>query len=183
MNIVLLAPLYLPPPEYFSVMAEADMAIIDTSMRYDKRRKDVHRTVVSGKDGFSSFLTVPVSTPGTSRCAWNNVGVSAHGEWWRVQKMTMSTLYGRTPYFDLFRHDLFPYFSAESIGSSITDLNIKLIIAIRRLTGIKTPLSVTLDPRYEDDKDIIINDMRIFNFYAADDVRSVIEVLFQNGKI
>lgn len=182
MNIVVLAPLFLPPPEYFKIMKEADSVVIDTAMSYDKRFKTVHRTVVSAPHG-PSFLTVPVSTPGTSRCRWESVKVSGHGEWWRVQKSTMSTLYGPTPYFDLYKHDIFPFFNEDAVGQTITDLDIRLIVALRRLAGITTPMSVTLDPRYLTDADVSVTDLRKYDFYSDERSRSVIEKLFHEGGI
>lgn len=181
MNIVLLPPLYLPPAEYFQLMKEADMAVIDTALRYRKNMKAVHRTVVSGPTG-NAFLTVPVSTPGSSKCSWNEVTVSPHGEWWRIHKTTLETLYGPTPYYHLYKHDLNPIIDAAAVGHPITDLNIGLVVAIRKLSGIITPLSVTLDPRYIEDKKVKITDFRNHDFYASESARSVLEDLFQHGR-
>ncbi len=182
-KIVVLGAGYLPAAGYFRAMAEADLAVIDTAMRYDKRRKAVHRTIVSGADGKPSLLTVPVSTPGTSRCRWDEVRVSPHGEWWRVQRMTLATLFGPTPWFDLMRHDIFPAIDERAVGRTITDLDIDLILAIRRLAGITTPLSVALDPRYVDDPDVTITDLRDHDFFADPEARSAIETLFKEGSL
>lgn len=173
----------MPPADYFREMSNADLAVIDTTMRYDKRMKSVHRTVVSGRDGAPLYMTVPVSTPGTSRCTWDEVSVSAHGHWWSVQRQTMATFYGATPFFDFYRHDLFPFLSESAVGRHITDLDIDLILTIRRLAGIDTPLSVTLDPRLTTDRDVEIKDLRNHDFYARPDTRSAIDALFHQGKL
>lgn len=183
MKIVLLAPLYLPQAGYFHAMADADMAVIDTAMRYDKRRKAVHRTVVSGADGTPALLTMPVSTPGTSHCRWDEVRVSPHGEWWRVQQLTLATLFGPTPWFDLMRHDIFRTIDKTAVGRTVTDIDIALILTVRRLARITTPLSVSLDPRYSTDPDVNITDLRDHNFYADPDARSAVETLFKEGEL
>lgn len=182
MNIVLLPPLFLPPTEYFRLIADADMAVIDTGLSFDKRFKAVHRTVVAGSAG-ETFLTVPVSRPESSLCPWSDVRVSGHGEWFRVQRLTLATLFGPTPWFDLYRHDIFPLIGESAVGRRITDLDIDLVMAVCRLSGIRTPMSVTLDPRYADDTDVRVDDFRPYDFYGKPGAVSVLETLFTQGKV
>lgn len=181
MTVLLLAPLFLPPPEYFRKMESADLVVLDTSMRYDKQFKAVHRTVLFTPLG-NKFLTVPVSTPEGSKCHWEDVRVSGHGGWWHVQRDTMATLFGKTPFFDLYRRDIFEYFTEQAVGRRITDLDIDLIVCLRRLLGIATPMSVTLDSRFEKDSDVEIVDMRRHDFYENGDI-SALDALFHNGRI
>lgn len=181
MNIVLLPPLFIPPARYFSLMAKADIAVIDTTMRYDKRRKAVHRTVVSGKEGAPSWLTVPVSTSNTTGRSWDDIRVSGHGEWWRVMRLTLATLFGPTPFFHLYKDEIFATICPEAVGRSICDFDIDLILTMRRFLGITTPLSVTLDERYATDSDVTVTDFRAHDFYADPDSRSVVETLFKDG--
>lgn len=182
MKILLLSPLYLPPANYFRLMAESDLTVIDTSLPYNKRNKAVHRTAVSGR-GEASLLTVPVSTPGTTRCAWDEVTVSPHGEWWRVHKLTLATLFGPTPYFDYFKDELLRPIGPDSVGRPVTDLDIDIILNVRKLLGIDTPLSVTLDSRYATDPGVEIIDRRHDDFYATGAERSIAEHLFHYGRL
>lgn len=182
MNIVILPPLFLPPPFYFEKIAGADLAVIDTSLRYDKRNKAVHRTVITSAHG-PSFLTVPVNVPRCRNLKWEDVNVSPHGEWWRIFRLTMATLYGPTPYFDLYKDELFTSFTQEAIGRKITDLDLELLLSIMKLSHIRTHLSVSLDRRYTESPDSQIEDLRAYDFYAGPDERSVIETLFQTGSI
>lgn len=185
MKIVLLAPLLLPPVGYFSIMKEADMAVIDTSMRYDKRFKAIHRTPVRPQSNSSegSFLNIPISSSHTNRCNINDITVSPHGEWWRVWRMTLATIYGPTPFFDLYKHDLFPLIDQKAVGRKITDLNIDLILTVRRLGDIDTPLSVCLDERYLSDADVEIADLRQNDFRNSPNDVSVLETLFNEGNL
>ena len=179
MKILKLAPLFLPPPEYFRLMGEVDIVILDEELRHDRRMKSMHRTVLSGSAG-ASLLTVPVSSPKKGgRSRWSDVRVSPHGRWWHVHQLTMATLYGPTPFFDMYKYDFFPLLDSGAVGRSITDFNIDLILTVRRLTGNVTPLSMGLDPRYERDSSVEIIDMRFHDFYADSSVRSVIESLFR----
>ena len=182
MKIALLAPLYLPPTEFFHVMAGADMVVLDTDLCYNKRFKAMHRTVVESAHG-PSFLTVPVSTPSTSRCKWNDVTISRHGMWWKVQKATMETLFGSTPFFSLYRQDIFPYLDEKAVGRPIVDLNIDLILAVRKLCSVSTPLSITLDPRYLHDEHVKIMDLRNQDFYRTAGNVTVLEHLFREGSL
>ena len=184
MRVVRLAPLYLPPADYFRAMALADLAVIDVSLRFDKRYKAVHRTRISSGES-TSFLTVPISLEHSS-CEpkrYADALVSPHGEWWRVQRMTLATLFGPTPFFDLFRHDIFPSIDVEAVGRSIVDLDIDLIIALRKLCRINTPMSVVLDPRIKEDPDVEIIDMVYHDFYKDPEAVSIIETLFKRGAL
>lgn len=181
MRIALLAPAYLPPTAYFHAIAQADIAVVDTSMRYDKRAKAVHRTRLDGIHG-KAFMTVPVTLPGSTHCLWNDVKVSAHGQWWRVQRSTLDTLYGNTPFYDDFRHDFLRFINQDYIGQSIIDLDIASLLIMCKLGNIHTPMSATLDARYLHDAGVEVVDMRNHDFYADNNV-SAIEQLFSRGTL
>lgn len=155
-------------------MRRADVAVIDTSMRLNKRFKPLHRTVVSGQQS-ASFLTVPIERHG--------LAISDHNEWWQTMVSTLETLYGATPFFHLYKNDFLSHIGQQAVSQSIIDLNINLILAVRRLAGITTPLTVRLDERYlsgDASDDVEIVDLRNFDFYADAATRSVIEDLFKN---
>lgn len=179
-RIHILSPLFAPPRKYFELMTQADMVVIDTSLRYDKRFKAVHRTAVACPHG-AQHLTVPVSTPGTTRCLWSDVSVSAHGRWWHVMQSTLATLYGPTPYFNYYRHDIEPLIDSRAVGRAVTDIDLDLIVTLRRLLDIATPLSVWLDPRYVDDAGVTIHDYRHYPFYDEPNAVSVLDDLFRFG--
>lgn len=183
MKIVLLAPILLPPAQYFKAMAEADVAVIDTAMRYDKRFKALHRTPIGSQANSSEkkYLNIPISSAHHNHCSVSDIKVSPHGEWWRVWRMTLATVYGPSPYFDLYKHDFFPLLDEKSVGRPIAELNIDLLMTVRHLTGVDTPLSVTLDERYLSDKNVEICDLRHSDFVCAPDSVSVLDNLFKSG--
>ncbi|MCM1033456.1 MAG: WbqC family protein [Odoribacter sp.] len=97
---VALPPRLFPGAEYYAAMAAFGHAVIDSTARYDKRAKSVHRYRVADVRG-TLELTVPVSRPsGTDAPGWNNVTVSRHGNWWHVHRLTLESAYGRTPFFE-----------------------------------------------------------------------------------
>lgn len=194
---VILPPAYMAPAAYYAAMVGADCIVIDTGMRYDRRAKAVHRTIVDGAHG-SLFLTVPV-TPPKGR-TWHDVGVSSHGRWWHVQTSTLATLFGPTPFFDYYRADITASMTEDAVGLPITDLDIAIDMQIRRLLGITAAMSVAVDPRacaagdidsrsqygqYGDDSKIV--DMRRVDFYNIEmpaelyPGRSVLRALFELG--
>lgn len=184
MKIVLLAPLYLPPADYFRLMADADLVVIDINMPYDKRFKAIHRTRINTAHG-PGFLTVPVTkghrtAGGSALIPEYSQYVSPHGHWWRIQQSTMATLYGPTPFFDLYRQDFFGIINASAVGRPVIDFNIDLILAVCRLCGIVTPLTTTLHGICENDA---IEDLRRHDFYEKPETVSVIEDLFKNGRL
>ena len=178
---VILAPIFAPPADFFRRIDSADLAVLDTGLRYDKRQKAMHRTVVSGLAG-PAFLTVPVSTPGTTRCRWDEVRVSGHGEWWRVMASTLGTLFGPTPFYGYYRDEIEEILSGRAVGKPVTDMNLDLIVLLCRWLGIDTPLSVSLDERLLTDPGVRVDDLRRHNFYASEGERSVLETLFRNGR-
>lgn len=182
MNVVILPPLYLPPSQYFRAIADADLAVIDTEMRYDKRHKAVHRTILEGQHG-PAMLTVPVTTPGTSRCLWNNVTVSPHGEWYRNHTATLATLLGPTPWFALLNNDFTSIINASAVGRSIVELDIDLILAVMRIAHITTPLTAVPDPRIMASPHTAVTDLRRKDWYREPQQVSVLHTLSTHGHI
>lgn len=102
-STVLLSPRLFAPVLYYAAMACHGHAVVDTSARYDKRRKETHRYDIADVRGPLS-LTVPVQRQhaGSRGAAttWADASVSDHGQWWHVHRVTLESAYGRTPYFE-----------------------------------------------------------------------------------
>lgn len=125
---------------YYDLMASYQAVYIDYSMRYDKRRKEVHRYDIADTRGRLQ-LTVPVSRPEgfSGGLRWSDIRVSAHGRWWEVQRTALESAYGRTPYFEFYIDRLAPLFEPRPAGDErITDLCRRADEAVRRLMGLKT---------------------------------------------
>ncbi len=102
-STLLLPPRLMGRIGYYAALARYGNVIVDTSMRYDKRIKDVHRYDIVDTRGLVQ-LTVPESHPDRSTLPhallWSDCTVSSHDEWWRRHRTTLESAYGRTPFFE-----------------------------------------------------------------------------------
>lgn len=96
-----LPPRLFAPIGWYAALAACGHAVVDTSRRYDRREKAVHRYDIVDVRGPLS-LTVPVASPAgcDGQPTWNDVSISRHGRWWHVHRVTLESAYGRTPYFE-----------------------------------------------------------------------------------
>ncbi|MDE6301466.1 MAG: WbqC family protein [Muribaculaceae bacterium] len=102
---------------YYALMARYGHVTVDTSMRYDKRHKAVHRYDIVDTRG-PVTLTVPLAKPhGTAHPTWADAAVSTHDQWWHQHRVTLESAYGRTPYFE-FLIDRFAPLIADPSGTS-----------------------------------------------------------------
>ncbi len=140
-KVVLLPPVLFPCTDYYRCMAKYGRAVIDTSMRYDKRRKEVHRYDIADTRGRLS-LTVPVSRPAGAFVAgnlcWNQVTVSDHGRWWEVHRIALESAYGRTPFFEFYIDRFAPLFSPEP--RPVTDMVVEADVLIRDILGLEVQM-------------------------------------------
>lgn len=101
-STLLLPPRFMGSVGYYALMARYGRVVIDTTMRYDKRQKAVHRCDIVDTRG-EVQLTVPMCKPVAEegeRPTWCHCPVSTHDEWWRQMRVTLESAYGRTPYFE-----------------------------------------------------------------------------------
>lgn len=161
MRVVLLPPLLCAPIGWYAAMADADLAVIDAGMRYDKRRKATHRFTIAGPRG-PQQITVPVSH-GTPVKTWADVTVSDHNHWWKQAAASLATAYGGTPYFDLIFPELEALLTSEdTVGRPVTEYSLLVDARIRRLTGITTPVSAALPLNLPTDG--VVTDLRAEDF-------------------
>lgn len=117
-DTLVVPPLYAGSVAAYIVMSRYGRVVIDATARYDKRRKELHRTTISGPNG-DQRLTVPLCKPQewhSTRIA--DIRVSDHGDWWHVHWGALESAYGRTPYFEFYADDLKPWFTGE-VGSLV----------------------------------------------------------------
>ncbi len=136
---LILPSLFCPAASYYAMMAEAGHVVVNTGMRFDKRRKEVHRCVIADTRG-PLELTVPIAKPYGR--TWDEISVSTHGSWWNVVRTALESAYGRTPYFEFYFDDFMPLFDPGSL-STVTDLNKRFDTVIRRCLGLTTEVTYT----------------------------------------
>lgn len=126
---------------WYRALAAHEYAVIDTSLRYDKRFKSIHRYEIADVRG-PLTLTVPVGhpLPGGERL-WSRVLVSDHGNWPHVHLTTLESAYGRTPYFEFYIDRLLPVLAFREI--SVTDFCLQADAVVREILSIPTKILPT----------------------------------------
>lgn len=120
---------------YAEVAACGGNAVMDGTMLFDKRRKQVHRCDIADVNGVVQ-LTVPVGKPhGIPRATWSDVRVSNHDRWWHVHRVTLESAYGRTPFFEFYIDRFAPFLCAEAVERypSIIDFDAAIDAVIREI--------------------------------------------------
>lgn len=174
---VIMSPSLAPTAAYYAVMAAFGHAIIDDTLRYDKRRKSTHRYTIAEADRYVT-LTVPVSRPDhSSTSTWADVTVSDHGHWPQVHLDTLATNYGRTPFLEYYIDDLRPLLAAKQ--QSVTQLCADMDSWLRNMLGVPT------DVTHHSDSIPLpsgagMMDLRNVDFESADALSSL-HILFNYG--
>lgn len=131
-NLLLLPPQFLAPAAYYAAMTLFSDVVIDTSMRFNKRFKSTHRTMIADANG-TAMITVPIEKPASlSAALWSDIKVSAHGNWWNVMVTALRSAYGRTPYFEFYIDDFLPLIESRTAGKSLMELDLALDAILRR---------------------------------------------------
>lgn len=142
-------PLLFPPVDYFIALNNSRLAVVDCNIRHNKRHKDVHRFAIASPHGRLE-ITVPVcrcpDCPPDRQLTWYDICVSDHAAWWKSLPRTFETAYARTPYFDALWPEIAPLLGQQAVGRPVAELVADANALIRRLTGIKTPVSAALPP-------------------------------------
>lgn len=115
--------------------------IITSGLRFDKRCKETHRTMIADVRG-PLTLTVPIEKPYGR--TWADTAVSMHGRWYEVAATALESAYGRTPYFEFLADDFLELLRPEF--GSVGELNERFDRAIRRAAGITAEVSYTTEP-------------------------------------
>lgn len=134
---------YYGSVEYYALMAACGKAVIGTDELFDKRAKSTHRCDIADTNG-DLRLTVPVSPPhGIPRARYTDVGLSTHGEWWHVHRVSLESAYGRTPFFEFYIDRFLPYLDSKVCERfpTIAALDTAIDAEIRRILLIETEVS------------------------------------------
>lgn len=98
--------------EYFASMSSAGKVIIEDDALFDKRDKGVHRYDIVDTQ-HEMKLTVPLVKP-SGKSKLTEVGLSNHGAWWHVHRVTLESAYGRTPFFEFYIDRLSIFFDEKT---------------------------------------------------------------------
>jgi hypothetical protein len=161
MKVAIFPPQYFGSVGYYNAMSQFDLVVIDFDMRFDKRLKSVHRTTIADTRG-ALTLTMPISHPSGLKCTrWSDITISAHGNWWDVQRGAIESAYGRTPMFEYLFDRFKPFFTEQVPGTKLANHLAAIDATIREVAGITTRVSATLPPNINSDS---VTDMRKADF-------------------
>ncbi len=139
-DIIAVPSRYCGTVDYYAAVASFGASVVMTGARYDKRQKDVHRTLIADVNG-PLRLTVPTSRPAAATSVrWSDITVSSHGGWADVHRTALESAYGRTPYFEFYAPGLLPLLVAGN--QPVVELNAALDAEIRRILMLPPPLAV-----------------------------------------
>lgn len=126
--------------EYYAAMSSSGKVIIDDDAFFDKRDKGVHRYDIVDTQ-HEMKLTVPLAKP-SGKSKLTEVGLSNHGGWWHVHRVTLESAYGRTPFFEFYVDRLSRFFDEkthERFGS-IAELCLQSNSVIADILGLENEI-------------------------------------------
>lgn len=146
---IIMPPALFAPIEWWAKLAAYGTVVIDDTIRYDKRYKQVHRYDIADVRGRLS-LTVPVVKPTNApghAATWHDVAISTHGNWWHVHRITLESAYGRTPFFEFYVDRLARFFDSDTPEryKSVAALNRDATLAVASILGLDNKIVFASD--------------------------------------
>ena len=143
----LLSTAYLPPVEYFAVMANAEKVVIEKCEMFQKQSYRTRCHIYSANGLLS--LTVPVkrdihsdnlveSSSPSHKLLIDKVMIDYSKPWVLQHKRALEAAYMTTPFFEYYKDDIFAIL--ESGESNLFNLNMRLTELFMEFIGISTPV-------------------------------------------
>jgi hypothetical protein len=136
---ILLSTAYLPPVDYFSLIAGADEVYIESNENYVKQsyRNRCYILAPSGRQ----MLSVPVFEGSRHKVQITEARIDYSKRWQQVHLRALISCYKSSPFFDYYFDDIEKIIASKH--EYLFQLNISLIETILRMIGISKPLSFT----------------------------------------
>ncbi len=149
---------------YYARMAACGKAVVDDTVRYDKRFKSAHRCLIADTRG-ELRITVPVRKPDHRHegpLRWTDIAISDHGQWWQDADVSLASAYGRTPYYEFYVDRLRRFFSRTTPEEfdSVASLDRAVDRAVRAILGLSTEVVYASE---------LTDDQPIFTDYSGSD--------------
>ena len=133
MIIAVHQPNYLPWPGYFHKMLSCDLFVIQDDVLHSKRAI-TNKNKIKAPEGFR-LLSVPLAN---KEVLIKDISLYNDKSWYQKHWQSLMSCYSRSPYWKEYK-DLFkPVFTDP--GTKLAELNLRLILIIRELLQINTPL-------------------------------------------
>lgn len=189
---ILVSTAYLPPIEYFALLASAENVIIEQQENYLKQTYR-NRCCILTSYGTQN-LSVPILLGSLHKVKVSDIRIDYSKRWQQVHLGAIIVSYGASPYFEFY------YESFKKIilkhNEFLLDLNIRLTEAILEILKVKCDysLSVDFEPVINNDNDFryrispkIKSDfktreyMHVFNCESYVQGLSIIDLIFNMG--
>lgn len=135
-TVAIMQPTFLPWVGYFALMEDSDEFVFLDSVQFAKRSWQ-QRNQIKTAQGVQ-WLTVPVNTKGQREQLIRDVTIVEPKEFSEKTIRTLSTVYGKTPFFSRYSTELFAVFDQNI--EKLSELNIALIRCLAKQLGIERPL-------------------------------------------
>ena len=136
---ILLSTAYLPPVEYFSVLAEADEILIEKEENYRKQTYR-NRCYILSSHG-PQMLSVPVYQGSYHKTALKDITIDYSKRWQQVHLRAMTAAYRSAPFFEFYFEAIMKIISGNY--KYLLDLNMELMVALMEFLRIKKNISYT----------------------------------------
>lgn len=139
----LLSTAYLPPIEYFSIIANASGVLIEKEENYLKQTYR-NRCYILSADG-PQLLSVPVLQGSFHKTALKDIKIDYSKRWQQVHLRAIVSSYKASPYFEFYFESLEKIIASDT--SYLIDLNLKLVEAI--LMMLKKDILLSYTDKFE----------------------------------
>lgn len=127
---------YLPPVEYFSLMTDADIILVEREENYHKQTYR-NRCCILSERGIQ-ILTVPVYRGSSHKTPLKEIRIDYSKRWQQIHLGAIAASYGSSPYFEFYFED-FERIIIEK-HELLLDINSRLTEAALRILGLnKSP--------------------------------------------
>jgi hypothetical protein len=148
---ILVSTAYLPPVEYFSLIAQADEVSVEREENYLKQsfRNRCYILSVHGPQ----LLSVPVYLGSQHKTPLKEIRIDYSRRWQQVHLRAISASYSASPYFQFYFENIEKIINKNF--EFLIDLNLELTESVSKMLKIKTKLtySTNFKPVSEDEND------------------------------
>lgn len=136
---ILLSTAYLPPVDYFSLIADAGEICLEAHENYIKQSYR-NRCYILSSQG-AHLLSVPVFEGSRHKVPVRQVRIDYSKRWQQVHLRAIVSSYRCSPYFEFFYESLEKIILADN--EFLWDLNMELLKALLKMLKIKKPLYIS----------------------------------------
>jgi len=165
---VLMSTAYLPPVNYFAIVAGANEVVIEQYETYP-RQTYRNRCEIYSPNG-KIPLIIPVHKPSGNHTMTKDIVISEHEKWQKLHWRAIRTTYANSPFFLYYQDDLLSFY--ENKHQNLLRFNTELFSTLLSLAGLKTKISYTTgfvkDPEGLKDFRWTISPKKDFNIFLPE---------------